>query len=248
MYQVKCEKFEGPLALLLKMIESEKLDITQVSLAEVADDYLEYIKDNPKIDLANLSEFLLVASQLIFIKSKALLPLFEFTEEEEEEIEDLQERLKEYQRFKKASMQIKALADRDDCCFSKTEEKEVVWKKFIPPQIGQNDLKKTFEEILGAMPEKEEIAKEVIKEIISLEEKIVEIKITLEKRMKVAFHETVKEAGDKIEVVVSFLAMLEMIKQKTISVKQEKLFDDIMIESKNKKQESVVEESEVKEN
>ncbi len=230
MYQVKCEKFEGPLELLLKMIEDEKLDITQVSLAEVADDYLEYIKDNPEIDLANLSEFLLLASQLIFIKSKALLPLFEFTEEEEEEIEDLQVRLKEYQRFKRASMQIKMLSGRNQCFFSKVEEKDLIWKKFIPPSINNQDLKKAFEDILGAMPQKDKIIEDVIKEIVSLEEKIADIKISLEKRMKVAFHETIKESGDKIEVVVTFLAMLEMIKQKTISVQQDGLFDNIVME------------------
>jgi len=85
MYNVKLENFEGPLNLLLELIEKRELDITQLSLAKVADDYLEFIEREGEIDLANLSEFLLIASQLILLKSKALLPVFELTKEEEEE-------------------------------------------------------------------------------------------------------------------------------------------------------------------
>ena len=103
MYNIKIEQFEGPLDLLLQLTEQEKLDITRVSLAQIADQYLQYISQAENITLQNLADFLSVASKLILIKSKALLPLLEFSPEEEEEIKDLEHQLAEYKKFKEAA-------------------------------------------------------------------------------------------------------------------------------------------------
>ena len=105
-YNIKLEQFEGPLDLLLQLTEQEKLDITRVSLAQIADQYLEYISNAKNITLAHLADFLSVASKLILIKSKALLPLLQFTEEEEEEIKDLEHQLAEYKKFKEAAQKL----------------------------------------------------------------------------------------------------------------------------------------------
>ena len=110
-YRFKLEKFEGPLDLLLELIEKEELRITELSLAKVADQYLEYIKNNENIHLENLSDFLSVASKLILIKSRALLPVLQFTDEEEGEIQDLARQLEEYKRFKEASQVLSRLED-----------------------------------------------------------------------------------------------------------------------------------------
>lgn len=99
-YRFQLEQFEGPLDLLLGLIEKEKLDITQVSLAEIADQFLAYIDNNENINLEQLSAFLSVATRLILIKSRALLPILTFTEEEEESIQDLEEHLRLYQIFR----------------------------------------------------------------------------------------------------------------------------------------------------
>ena len=229
MFKVKTEQFEGPLHLLLELIEQQKLDITRVSLAHVADDFLRHIEDNGTITLGSLSDFLLVASQLILLKSKALLPLFEFTEEEEEELEDLEERLIEYKRFKEVSSKIGQLLTQNKISFSRDEE---VYSSaiFTPQNISTQEICSAYSRILQEIPTKEELAKQVMLEVISLEEKIGQLKTTLEKRMKIAFHETIEHAKDKIEVVVTFLAMLEMIKQKIVTVQQDELFGDIVLE------------------
>src|SRR5664280_991792 len=99
-YQIKTEQFEGPMDLLLQMTEEQKLDITRVSLAKTAYQYLQYIANTQNITLEHLADFLSVASRLILIKSKALLPMLEFTEEEEEEIKDLEYQLAQYKKFK----------------------------------------------------------------------------------------------------------------------------------------------------
>lgn len=231
-YQIKTQNFEGPLHVLLEMIEKQKLDITKLSLAKIADDYLEYVETNGDIDLVNLSEFLYVASQLILIKSKALLPLFELDKEEEEEIGDLEERLRVYQTFKQASENLVSLISNEQKSFGKDEE-NFSCSVFSPPSLRKEDLRKIFCSILDQVPNRQELEQEIIREVVSLEEKISQLGRELQQRMKLAFEETISDASDKIEVIVTFLAMLEMIKQKVIVARQEKLFDSIFIEKYN---------------
>ncbi len=228
-YQVKLQQFEGPLPLLLELIEKQKLDITTVSLAQVADDFLGYLETGKNINLANLSEFLLIASHLILIKSKALLPFFEFTKEEEEDIEDLEERLKEYRRFKKVAIKLSEDWMKQNISFSKEEEKvEVVETEM--PDITTANLKDLILEVIK-QNEKEELMEEEILEVtVSLEEKITDLRNAILKRAKISFNETIKDSKNKIEVVVSFLAVLEMLKQKFVTVKQKGAFGDILIE------------------
>lgn len=231
-YKIKTDQFEGPLDLLLELIEKEKLDVTRFSIANVADDFLEFIKNNSQINLTNLSEFLLTASQLILIKSKALLPLFDFTEEEEEEIVDLEERLLEYKKFKEASIEINKLYASSNRCFSRKEQKDIDFKKFIDPKLKGQDLFDLYKKVVVEVPEEEDIAEKVMEKVVSLEEKMVELKASLEKRIRVAFAETIKNASSKVDVIVTFLAMLEMVKQRSVTVEQKDLFSDIMLTSR----------------
>ncbi len=228
-FTVKNQHFEGPLCLLLELIEKQKLDITQLSLVEVADSYLTFIESQKFVNLSNLSEFLTVASQLVLLKSRALLPLFEFTKEEEEDIRDLEERLKEYQRFKKAAANINGLLKNNKMAFSKKEE-QFKNMPFISQKITSKELHLLFANILQNVPSKEKVIHHVMEDVVSIEEKIMQLGQSIEKRMKVAFQETISHASDKIEVIVTFLAMLEMMKQQIISVKQEKLLGEIIIE------------------
>jgi segregation and condensation protein A len=228
-YQVKLQQFEGPLPLLLELIEKQKLDITTVSLAQVADDFLSYLESGQDINLANLSEFLLVASHLILIKSKALLPFFEFTKEEEEDIEDLEERLREYRRFKKSAQWIGKKWLEQNISFAKKGSKLAPIKTAMP-DITSDDLYAMVMSVIENNEEEEKIIEETWEKTVSLEDKIVELRNTIIKRAKISFDETVRGAKNKVEVVVSFLAILEMLKQKFVIVKQENAFGDILIE------------------
>lgn len=226
-YSVKIEQFEGPMDLLLQLIEQEKLDVTRVSLSHVADQYLEYIGNRENISLENLSQFLSVASRLILIKSKALLPLLRFTEEEEEEIKDLEHQLAEYKKFKDIALKLGELVDLERFCFSK--EAYVGYEKvFCPPEnIGADDLQKSFQKVLGGIPILEKLEEEVVREILTLEDKIIHLQETLKKKVESSFSEIVSSSTDKIEVVVSFLALLELVKQKIVHVEQGELFEEI---------------------
>ena len=125
-YKNKEQLFEGPLDLLLDLIEKEKLDITDIALAQVADQFISYLEGSKEdITPGYLSSFILVAGKLILIKSKAILPMLELEKEEEEDIEELKLRLREYQRFKEISKEIKRLAERKEMFFEENDSKRL---------------------------------------------------------------------------------------------------------------------------
>jgi segregation and condensation protein A len=234
-YHIKLEQFEGPLDLLLSLTEQEKLDITRVSLAKIADQYLEYIAKAQDITLGHLADFLSVAARLILIKSKALLPLLEFTEEEEEEIKDLEHQLAQYKKFKEAAKNMALLYDSPKASFSR-EGFSGLGVVFYPPEnIVAEDLARVFAKILGEIPVVEKLEEEMVKEVLTLEERIVHLQDALREKMQTSFSELVANAKDKVEIVVSFLAMLELVKQRLIHVEQGELFSEIHLKHKEEK-------------
>ncbi|MFH0969303.1 MAG: segregation/condensation protein A [Patescibacteria group bacterium] len=227
MYHAKLDKFEGPMELLLELIEGQKMDIAEVSLAKVADQYLEYIEQKKDISLENLADFLTVASRLILIKSRTLLPTLEFSEEEEKEIKDLEKQLSEYKKFKEISTALGKLANSKRVSFAR-EEFSGMKSFFYPPEnINVYDLKKYFARILDEIPIFEKLEEEMVREVITIEEKINHLQNFIREKIETSFSELVSASEDKIEVIISFLAMLEMVKQKIINVEQDKLFDNI---------------------
>jgi segregation and condensation protein A len=229
MYKVKTDKFEGPMELLLELIEKEKLEITDLSLAKVADEYLEYIKNNDNIYLDHLAEFLSVASKLLLIKSRSLLPMLKFTDEEEAEIKDLTEQLAQYKKFKEASSKIGAMARRKKISFSRAGflgMKSI----FYPPQnMNIYDFKKHFLKILSEIPIIEKLQEEIVAEVVTLEEKINDLEQMLRKKIETSFSQLMVNSSEKIDVIISFLAVLEMVKQRIVQVEQDRLFSDIKL-------------------
>lgn len=226
------EKFEGPLSLLLELIEKEKMDVTELSLARVADEYLEYMRNNEAIELGHLAEFLAVASRLILIKSRSLLPMLKFSEEEEVEIKDLTRQLEEYKKFKEISIKVGALFRSQNFCFSRAGFLGVDSVFYPPENLNAFDLKKTFLKILSEIPVIEKLQEEVVREVMTLEEKIGDLDLFLRKKIETSFLEIAASSGDKVEVIVSFLAMLEMVKQRIIEVEQGGIFEDIKLKMK----------------
>ena len=230
--KIEEQKFEGPLFLLLKMIEDRELDITQINLAKIAEKYGKYIeeeKDN--IDSNIIANFLVVAAKLLLIKSRALLPYLH-TEEDEEEIDNFEKQIKIYKEFLNASENIKSILEKGDFMFSKNFNKKDISLsiKFSPPEkINQNIIFQTFLEFLRRIkPKEEKFQEEKIQIRVSVEEKISQIKEKLQKLKKFNFNEIVS-FQEKNEVIVSFLAILELAKQKQISIKQNDIFANILI-------------------
>lgn len=230
MYQVKLEKFEGPLHLLLELIENNDLDVSQISLAKIADEYINYVNSQQGIPLEELSDFLLVASKLIYIKSKALLPYLSWGDEEDEAV-GLEEQLKLYKEFLNASRKIEEMIKQKKFFFAR--ERVVVPKGFYPPpKVTAGVLKNIYVEILKRIEPFIKMGKEIKDKVISIRQKIEDLKMQIGRRAKLGFQEFVGKAKNKTEVIVSFLALLELIKQKIVSAEQNDLFQDIQISKK----------------
>lgn len=228
-YHFKLEKFEGPLELLLELIEKEKLNITELSLANVADQYLDHIRNDEKICLEHLADFLSVASKLILIKSRALLPMLKLTDEEEEEIKDLTYQLEEYKKFKEASKKIQKMSVLGRISYSKNGYQGIKSIFYPPEDFNVFDFKKYFLQVLSDIPIIEVLQEEMITEVVTLEDRIVDLETAIRKKVETSFSELVSMASDKVEVIVSFLAMLEMVKQRIVQVDQGELFSEIKL-------------------
>ncbi len=228
-YAVRLEQFEGPLELLLQLIEKEKLDVTRVSLASVADQYLEYIARQGEVPLSHLAQFLSVASRLLLLKSRALLPLLEFTEDEEESIEDLEWQLREYRKFRDVSVRLGLLFAKGERARPRESflGAEVV---FLPSSaVTAESLAEAFRSVLGEIPLLEKLEEEEIRNVISLEEKMLELRSTLASRMELSFRQMTTDVKDKLEIIVAFLAILELVKQRFVRADQDGSFQDIAL-------------------
>jgi segregation and condensation protein A len=233
MYQVKLEKFEGPLELLLDLIEKEKMKIAELSLAKVADQYLEFIHNEKAIKLENLADFLTVASKLILIKSRSLLPVLKFSEEAEEEIKDLAQQLEIFKKFKEASEKLKKISEQKRICYTREEVSQIEPIFYPPENINAHDLKKYFLTVVSEIPQIDKLQEEMVREVMTLEEKINDLGEMLRRKVEASFSEIVSKKNDKLDIIISFLAMLEMVKQKLIEVEQKDLFQDIKLKAKS---------------
>ena len=227
---VKQQHFEGPLDVLLSLIEKRKLFINDISLAKVADDYLAHVKQLENFPIADSANFILVASTLVLIKSKSLLPNLELSDDEKGDIADLERRLKIYQRIKELSVGVKALYGRK-ILFPLEPRK-------VEPIFSPNDsinipaFLAAVKEVLKSLPKKEFLPKAVVTKVMSLEDMITRLTKRVTDNLRMSFREFSKgDRENKVHVIVSFLAMLELVKQGIISVAQEKHFEDIIMET-----------------
>jgi len=229
-YHFALPKFRGPLDLLLQLIQEEKLSITDISLAKVSRQYLDYIEAN-QVDPESISDFLVVAAKLLLLKSREILPDLELTPEEEEDILDLKERLLEYQKYKSLSLELRRLERRGEYSLLRQ-----VWfcerKGFLPPaEISGKDLEKIYQDIQAEFPDEKELERKAVALRLALPEKIALIREVLDKRIKTGFLK-LNRKGDREGTVVTFLALLELLKRGEVLVRQEGAFQEITIRKK----------------
>lgn len=232
-FKVKVGQFEGPLELILDLIEKRKLHISDVSISQVADEFIEYIKSFEEFPMSDSADFILVASTLLLIKSKSLLPNLPLSEEEQGSIEDLENRLATYKKYKELSATLEKMFG--NFLYFANEKKEINVIFSPTADITLPSLKNALMETLKNIPQKiNALPKITVEKIISLEEMVDK----LTERIKTGLRTSFKDfAGmgktDKVNVIVSFLAMLELVKQGLVRVNQNKHFEDINIESEN---------------
>ncbi len=226
-YNVKTDVFEGPLDVLLSMIEKRKLSISDISLAKVADDYVQYVRGQTDFPLSDSASFILVASTLVLIKSKSLLPTLSLSEEEEHTIEDLEARLTVHQQYKQKAEELKKLFGVH-ILFSPIPRKQTTIVFAPDRRTNLVSLKEVILHMIAEMPKPLQVAHTTVRKVISLEEAIVSLTERISRHLKLNFREFAGVGKqEKVSVVVHFLAMLELVKQGVIDARQDKPFHDI---------------------
>lgn len=228
-FSIKTAVFEGPLELLLDLVERRKLLINDISLASVTDEYMRHVSEMQEMSLPNTTQFISLAATLLLVKSKSLLPILELTEEEETCIEDLEVRLKKYQIIRDASVIIQS-AFGGKVMYSPqfSAPKEPI---FMPDAYcSLIPLAEAIIGVINDLPKKEEPIKAKIKVIISLEDMMEKLKARITQNLHTKFSELHAGEKEKKVVIVGFLAILELFKQGNLLVSQASQFSDIEIE------------------
>lgn len=224
-YSVKTAAFEGPLDLLLDLIEKRKLFVSDVSLAKVTDDFIKYIESHEEFPIGESAEFIVVASTLMLLKSKSLLPMLELTKEEEESIDDLEKRLAIYKRAKELALELKKIFGKR-IIFEKTPSKSEVVVFSPDSKTSPEHLYLALQSVIASLPKKEVVPKAVVKKMLTLEETIEKLSERIAKGMKMKFSDFAGGKGElthekKVSIIVGFLAMLELVKRGALRVTQE---------------------------
>lgn len=241
-YHVKLEIFEGPLDLLLYFIKRDEINIYDIPIAHITREYMEYLQLMQSLNLHVAGEFILMAAMLMRIKAQMLLPKPE--EEEEVEVEDprteLVQMLVEYQKYKAASQFLSEMEDAQSRHYPvniETLESEKDLDLFLS-NVTLYELGLIFAKLMQALPKEKYIEMERVK--VTISEQIQFIRSLFYKRQRIRFSELKKHLQNRVEIVVTFLAILEMIKMNELSISQKSLFEDFWLIRQNKMMENVI--------
>jgi segregation and condensation protein A len=253
-YELKLEKFSGPLEKLLELIESQKMDVSEVSMAHVTEDFLKYIakmkmaprEDGGEVigiaaafreDLRLVADFIMVASKLVFLKSKYLLPGLALTDEEEADIKDLEDRLKMYQTLRPALRIVAKLWRESHRLYSRpyflgrgglAARAEV----FYPGgNVTAAALAGSLGRILDAIKTYELETQTIKEKIVTLEEKIAEVLARIEREGNIQISSRTKDLP-RADIILLFLAVLHLARTEQVALRQNGIFSDILVEKK----------------
>lgn len=228
-FAIKTDTFEGPLELLIELVEKRKLLINDISLAEVTDEYMRTVSEMQELSLPNTAQFVSLAATLLLIKSKSLLPVLDLTDEEEASIEDLETRLKQYQVYRDAA---EALAHTFGTAVlygpEYTAPREPL---FLPDEhCTLQNLAEAMRRTLANLPKTETKPTAKVRPTVSLESMMERLQHRIEKRLSTKFSEIRALETEHKNVIVGFLAILELFKQGNLLITQNTRFSDIHIE------------------
>ena len=238
-YLLKLDNFEGPLDLLCHLVDKNKMDIYKVKISDIADQYIEYINTMQELNLEITSEFLVMASTLLYLKSKSLLPKQTIDEGELTE-EELISRIIEYKKYKEICKTLRELFDLNSKRFYKLPEKIELPKRKVEEQYELAILEEAYKRLLERNVNKmnkeaEKIEKIAIGETVTVASKVKDIFKELLKKQKIVFNKlcTAKKYN-KVETVTAFTGLLELSRRNKVITTQEKIFGDIEVEKRKK--------------
>lgn len=234
---ISIDNFEGPLDLLLHLVKEANIDILDIKVEEITDKYLEYIKREEELNINIAASYLVMASELMYLKSKSLLPVVKKDDEEaeDEEItrENLINRLIEYKRYKEMTPVFKELEEERKKIYIKAPEKVSNYvDNTLVGEASVDDLIEAFKRFLERKEEEKPLETTIARKEYSVKERKNNIRNILKVKKKAYFEELFEEYNRPV-VVVTFLSILEMVKEKSVVISQDRNFDKILIELRN---------------
>src|SRR3990167_3659881 len=217
-YHIKTENYEGPLEVVLDLIEARKLLVNDLALSSITEDFVKHVRAQEAFPVEQTAEFIQIAAMLLLIKSKSLLPDLALTEEEQGGVDDLKRRLEAYAKVREAAAEL-----------ARTYGKAVMYpagerppEPFFAPSkdLTTDNLAEALARVLAAREVVEELPEKRVKPMVTIEEMMDQLAKRVQSAMTLSFKDFAGSKGEKVDIIVSFLALLELVKQGAVAVEQ----------------------------
>ncbi len=226
-FSIKTDAYEGPFELLLDLIEARKLLVNELALASITEDFITHVRAQEAFPVEETANFIQIAATLLLIKSKSLIPDLTLTDEETADVEDLQRRLAAYEKVREATRELARIYGKTVLVPAGERLKE---PQFAPSgDLTTGALAEALARVLAAREAVEQLPEARVKPLVTIEEMMDTLAKRVQSAMTLSFKEFAGSRGEKVEVIVSFLALLELVKQGAVSADQYEQHGDIRI-------------------
>lgn len=226
-FSIKTDLYEGPFEVLLDLIEARKLLVNDLTLANITEDFITHTRAQEAFPVEETANFIQIAATLLLIKSKSLIPDLALTDDENADVEDLKRRLAAYEKVREAARELSRIYGRTVMAQEGERAPEVV---FTPSyDLSTNALAEALARVLAAREAVEELPTARVKPLITIEEMMDRLAKRVQSAMTLSFKDFANGQKEKVEVIVSFLALLELVKQGAVAAEQHDTYGDIRI-------------------
>jgi segregation and condensation protein A len=226
-FHIKTEAYEGPLELVLDLIEARKLLVNDLALSSITEDFIAHVRAQEEFPMEETAAFVQIAATLLLVKSKSLIPDLALTEEEQEDVDDLKKRLEAYEKVREAARELARVYGKKPLFQAGERVPEIT---FAPSRdLSKEALAEALARVLAAREAVEELPEARVRNVISIEEMMSRLAKRVEAAMTLSFKDFAGSASEKVEVIVSFLALLELVKQGAVAAEQFGQYGDIRI-------------------
>jgi len=224
---IKTDSYEGPFELVLDLIERRKLSINELSIAQVTDDFIQHVRGQGTFPMEDAAQFIGVAATLLLIKSKSLIPDLELSEEEVSDVDELKRRLVEYERVREMTRELGKIFGRDVMVSAGDRIPEVF---FAPSKdLTLHNLEGALTNVLASLEKEEKLPEARVRPMVTIEEMMDRLLTRIQSKLNMSFREFAGDTVERVEIIVSFLALLELVKQGSVDADQHTSFADIRI-------------------
>jgi segregation and condensation protein A len=226
-FHIRTDAYEGPFELVLDLIDKRKLSVSELTLSQITNDYIEHVRSQAKFPMEDAAQFIGVAATLLLIKSKSLIPDLELSEEEVSDVDELKRRLAEYERVRDMMRELSRIFGRNVLVSAGDRAPEPV---FAPSRdLSVHNLSAALGDALMALAKEEKLPEARVRTMVTIEEMMERLVERVSKKFTMSFKDFAGESTERVEIIVSFLALLELVKQGHVAADQHDTFADIRI-------------------